>query len=173
MPDGASIDVYYTKDGADWQTCSDFVLLGSLRAEDMNANGEYVLMFPDGLVAKSIQLIFRLVTVSTAATPRIRAYNMESIVRQIPVDAYSFRVLLANNVTRMDRTTESTRTADDMWEELKRARAKNEPVIISFPFKTMRCMISNLSEQTFQYKPDGMTEEVWERVANVSAIEAT
>ncbi len=173
IPDGCSIDVYYVKDGLDWKTCDDFVLLGTLRPEDLNDNGEYVLMFPDGLVAKSIQLIFRLVTTDSSKTPRIRAYNMESIVRQVPVDAYSFRVLLANNITRMDGTTETERTADDMWEELKRARAKNEPIVVSFPFKSIRCMISHLSEQTYQYKPDGMTEEVWERVANVSAIEAT
>ena len=173
VPAKGSIDVYYVKDGFDWKTVADFVLLGHLTPENLTDDGEYSLQFPDGLVAKSIQLIFRLNTMSSANTPRIKAYNIESIVRQIPVDAYSFRILLANNITKMDKTTESSRTANDMWEELKRARAKNEPVLVSFPQKTVRGMISHLQETTYRFKPDGMRNEIWERVASVSIIEAT
>jgi len=144
-----------------------------LKAQQLSDNGEYTLMFPDGMVAKSIQLIFILTTQDSTKTPRIKAYNVESLVRQQPVYAYTFRVLLADNITKMDTTTESTRTANDMWEELQRAAAKNEPVVISFPMKTARAVISYLREETAQYKPEGMEGEIWERVAVVTAIEAT
>jgi len=56
---------------------------------------------------------------------------------------------------------------------LQRANSQNAPIIVSFPFKSVRGMISYLKEETAQFKADGMGNEVWERVAVVSMIEAT
>ncbi len=170
---GTSIEVYCARDGEEWETANELTFIGELRPETLTNTGEYTLMFPDGMVAKSIQLVFLLKTTSSSLTPRIKAFNVESVVRQIPVYVYTFRVLLANNITCMDGTTESTRTANDMWEELKRASVRNDPIIVSFPFKSIRGMISYLNEKTMQLKPDGMSEDVWERVAVVSVVEAT
>lgn len=173
IPDKTSIEVYCARDGEDWNSVSDMIYLGELFPHNLTDNGEYVLMFPDGMVAKSIQLVFNLNTRDSTKTPRIKAYNVEALVRQPPAYTYSFRVLLANNITKMDTGTESARNANDMWEELTRAAAKNAPVIISFPYKSIRGCISYLREETYQFKPDGMEEEIWERVAVVSVIEAT
>jgi len=174
IPTSTFIAVYYGVDGNDTNTPTELTYLGELREENRQDNGEFVLMFPDGLVAKSIQLHFVLNTNDSTVTPRIRAYNVECIVRQPPAYTYTFRVLLANNITKMDRSTEEDRDANDMWEELQRAAAKDETVIVSFPYKSVRGMISYLREETYQYKPVGTTdEEIWERVAVVSLIEAT
>jgi len=172
IPTHSYIEIWAAKDGEDWETTADFILVGVLHSDDLSDDGEYSLMFPDGMVAKSIQLIFYLRTGDNDETPRIRAYNIESLVRQQPVDAYSFRILLADNITKMDGTT-ATRSANTMWEDLKRARAKNAPVIVAFPGKAVRGMISQLEEMTYRYKPLGTSSEVWERTANVTVIEAT
>jgi hypothetical protein len=171
IPDDTQIDVYFGTDGQDWSSISDFVLLGHVQPEDLDDNGEISLMFPDGLVAKSVQVVFHLLTWDEDKTPRIRAYNLETLVRQIPVDAYSFRVYLADDVTKMDGTT-SSRSAEDMWEELKRTRDKDAPVTISFPGKSFRGVISNLNERTSRYGPEGTQEQRWDRVAELTAIEA-
>ena len=127
----------------------------------------------DGLVAKSLQLIFNLGTNDNSVTPRLRAYNIESAVRQIPVYAHSFRVLIADNILRLDGVSD-TRSADDLWEELQRAAAQNEPIIVSFPFRTARGIITHLSEQSIALKPYGEGSKTrWERVANVTVVEAT
>lgn len=173
IPDLCSISVYAAKDGQEWLTTADMAYLGTLYSSNMSDNGEYVLMFPDGMVAKSIQLVFMLNTHSASATPRIKACNVESLVRQQPAYSYSFRILLADNVTKMDGSTESTRTANTMWEELQRVAARNAPVTISFPYKSIRGVVSYLREETSSFKPDGMEEETWERVASVSVVEAT
>jgi len=93
-------------------------------------------------------------------------------VRQVPVYAYTFRLLLADNITKLDGTTETTRTADTMWEELQRTAAKNEPIIVSFPNRSIRGVISHLREETVAYRATGMDAETWERNAIVSVIEA-
>ena len=173
IPEGTSIEVYASRDGAEFESASDILFLGEVVPSMLVENGEYVLMFPDGMVAKSIQPIFILNTNDSTKTPRLRAFNVEAIVRQIPVYTYTFRILLANNITRMDGTTETERTANDMWEGLQRAAAKNEPIVFSFPDKSFRGMISYLSEETYQYATDGMGQEKWERVAVVSVVEAT
>ena len=173
IPVGTSIDVYAARDGADWASSVDFTHLGELTAQTLSDNGEYVLMFPDGMVAKCIQLVFILSTTDNSKTPRIKAYNVESIVRQPPVYSYTFRILLADNITKMDTSTETVRTANDMWEELQRANSQNAPIIVSFPFKSVRGMLSYLKEETLQFKADGMGNETWERTAVVSLIEAT
>jgi len=173
IPADTSIEIYAARDGEDWRGTTDYIFLGELKNEHLTDNGEYTVMFPDGTVAKSIQPIFILNTNNSSKTPRIKAYNIESLVRQIPVYTYTFRVLLANNITKMDGTTESARTADDMWEELQRAAMQNAPIIISFPMKSVRGVISYLREETVQFTLDGMDNEVWERVAVVTVVEAT
>lgn len=171
IPDNTQIDIYFTTNGEDWETINDFILLGHIRPEDLNNNGEISLMFPDGLIAKSIQVIFHLMTWDEDVTPRIRAYNLECLIRQIPVDVYSFRIYLADSLTKMDGTT-ATRSANDMWEELRRIRAKDAPVTVSFVNKSFRGVISNLTEETSRYGPEGTQEQRWDRVAYVTVIEA-
>jgi len=173
IPDNTSIEVYCARDGEDWESMTDVAFLGEFRSYNQDDNGEFTVMFPDGMKAKSIQPIFILNTEDDSVTPRIKAYNVESVVRQPPVYVYTFRILLADNVTRMDGSKESSRSANTMWEELQRAAAKDEPIIISFPSKSIRGFISYLREETYQYKPDGMGNEVWERIAVVSVVEAT
>lgn len=173
LPDDTSIEVYCARDGGGFESSSDILFLGEVTNQHLTDTGEYVLMFPDGMVAKMVQFIFILNTQDNTKTPRLRAFNAEAIVRQIPVYTYTFRILLSNNLTKMDGTTESSRTANDMWEGLQRAAASNEPVIVSFPEKTIRAMVTYLREETYQFVPDGMTSEQWERVAVVSVVEAT
>jgi hypothetical protein len=173
IPLSTSVKVLCAKDGQDWTTSTDMSVLGELFSYNATDNGEYTLMFPDGMIAKSIQLIFILSTSNTSITPRIRAYNVESLVRQQPVYTYTFRILLANNVLKMDGKTETARLANDMWEELQRASAKDTPIIISFPQKSVRGVISYLREETSSYKADGMDDESWERVASLSVVEVT
>jgi hypothetical protein len=174
IPEGTSIEVYYAVDGEDvWDVPDDFNLLGEITPEQVSDTGEAVLMFPDGLVAKSIQLVFNFYTTDDSKSPRLRAYNVETAVRQIPVDAHTFKILLAENVERLDKTIEIERTAEDMWEELKRARAKDQAIVVSFPNETIRGFISHLSAQTWEYRVDGMTGIQWEKVANVAVVEAT
>ena len=173
IPTECWIDVYCARDGQDWTSTADFIWLGQLSQDHMTATGEYVLMFPDGMIAKSIQPIFVMNTTDNTKTPRIKAYNIESVVRQPPVYTYTFRLLLADNITKMNRVTESTRTANDMWTELQIAASRNEPIIISFPQKSIRGMISSLREETVQFKAEGMEEETWERIAVVAVVEAT
>lgn len=171
MPDDTEIEVFFAKDGEDWESTSDVYALGTLNNNLLTEEGEYVLMFPDGMIAKSIQLIFVLRTYNYDVTPRIRAYNIEAVVRQIPVDVYSFQVELADNITRLDGT-DATRTADDMWTELQLARTKNFPVLVSFPNTTVRGFITNLSQHTVDYAPRGPDDIRWDRVAVVSVVEA-
>jgi len=125
------------------------------------------------LTAKSVQLIFMLRSFTGTATPRIRAYNIESVVRQQPVYAHSFRVLLADNITKLSTGVETSRDAQDMWEELTRASKKDYPITISFPFASIRAMITSLSKETYRYTSEDMNETKWELVANISAVEAT
>ena len=173
IPEGTFIEVHYAVDGEDWIKTQNISFLGRLTPAAKKVHKEYTLMFPDGLVAKSIQLIFRLHTTDVALSPRLRAYNVESVVRQIPVDAYSFRILLSTPQTRLGTSTETERSGEDMWQELKRARAKNAPISVYFPGKAMRGMITYLAETTFQYKPVGSEDTRWERVAEVTIHEAT
>jgi len=171
LPSGTAIRVYYAVDGQKWQDLEDLEYLTEFTQEDLAANGEYVAMFPDKLTAKSLQMVFVLTTNSPSVTPRLRAYNVECLIRQIPADAYTFPVLLGRRVTRMDGMTDS-RTADEMWEDLRKARAKDYPILVSFPGRTLRCVITNLSESTADFKPEGTQEVVWDRIAQVSVIEA-
>jgi len=172
LPTDTFINVYLAKDGEDWETTADMVLLGQLTNDQLTADNEYVLMFGDYMVAKSIQLVFELGTTNTAWTPRIRAYNMECLIRQIPVNIHQFRIALAKNFTKLDKTT-MTRTPAQQWEELQRARAKNNPILVSFPGFTVRGFISHLSRITMQYAAEGTRGVKWEHVANVAVIEAT
>jgi len=148
----------------------EMVLLGELTSADLNANNEYVFFFPDGLVARTIQIVFCLTTFNTAKTPRIRAYNLECVVRQVPVDAYSFRILLADNILKLNGSSD-TRLADQVWDDLRGARLKNAFVTVSFPSHSIRGMISQMTVRTRQYKPDGAENETWERFADVTVIE--
>ena len=173
LPNSTFINVYLAKDGEDWETTTDMVFLGQLNNAQLTADNEYVLMFGDYMVAKSIQLVFELGTTNTAVTPRIRAYNMECMIRQVPVDIHQFRVSLAKNITKLDKTTESTRTPAIMWEELQRAQAKNNPILVSFPGFTIRGFISHLSRRVDRYTTEGTAGEKWEHIANVAVIEAT
>ena len=172
LPNDTFINIYLAKDGEDWETTADMMLLGQLTNAQLAADNEYVLMFGDYMVAKSIQLIFELGTTNTAVTPRIRAYNMECLIRQIPVDIHQFRISLTKNLTKLDGTT-ATRTPAQMWEELQRARAKNNPILVSLPGFTTRGFISHLSRITMQYAAEGTAGVKWEHIANVAIIEAT
>ncbi len=173
IPTDTYIDVYYAKDGEDWEDTSDFVYLGRLDEDALADNGEHVLMFPDGMTAKTLQLIFYLQSGDSAKTPRIKAYNVESVVRQQPVYAHSFRILLADNITQMDGTLVTSRTAQDLWEELQRLARTDYPLTISFPFKSIRGMVTSLSESTYRFTTEDMDEVKWERVADISVVEAT
>jgi hypothetical protein len=172
IPPECSITAYYAKDGEDWQTVADMVLLGEVTADDLDANDEYVFLFPDGMVARTVQLILCLNTISDLKTPRLRAFNLECVVRQIPVDAYSFRILLADNILKLDGSSD-VRLADEIWNDLRAARMQNAPVTVSFPSHSIRGMISQMTVRTRQYKPDGAERETWERFADVSVIELT
>lgn len=172
IPDETYIEVYVAKDGEEWQNSNDMISIGELSNDQLEETGEYTLMFPDGMVAKSIQLVFLFKTDDDSKTARLKAYNIESLVRQQPVYVYQFRVLLANNVTNMLGETVS-RTAEDMWNELQRKAATNEPIVVSFPGKSIRGMISHLGEQTMRFSDSGTDNETWERSASVSLIEAT
>ena len=172
LPNNTFINIYLAKDGEDWETTADMMFLGELTNAQLTADNEYVLMFGDYMVAKSIQLVFELGTTNTAVTPRIRAYNMECMIRQIPVDIHQFRLSLAKNITKLDGT-DVTRTPAQMWEELQRARAKNNPILVSFPGFTVRGFISHLSRIVDRYAVEGTQKVKWEHVANVAVIEAT
>jgi len=172
LPDNTYINVYLAKDGEDWETTTDMILLGQLTNAQLTAESEYILMFGDYMVAKSIQLVFELGTTDASVTPRIRAYNMECLIRQVPVDIHQFRVLLAKNVTKLDKTT-ATRTPAQMWEELQRVRAKNNPILVSFPGFTVRGFISHLSRIVDRYTTEGTQKVKWDLIANVAVIEAT
>ncbi len=173
IPKDTYIDVYYAKDGEDWEDTSDFVYMGRLDEQSLADNGEYVLMFPDGMTAKMLQLIFYLQSSDSTKTPRIKAYNIESVVRQQPVYAHSFRILLADNITKMNGELVTNRTAQDMWEELQRLARTDYPLTISFPFKSIRGMVTSLSETTYRFSTEDMDEIKWERVADISVVEAT
>ena len=172
LPTDTFINIYLAKDGEDWETTADMVFLGQLTNAQLTADNEYVMMFGDYMVAKSIQLVFELGTTNTAATPRIRAYNMECMVRQIPVDIHQFRIALSKNFTKLDGTT-MTRTPAQQWEELRRARAKNNPILVSFSGFTIRGFISHLSRIVDRYAVEGTAGVKWDLVANVAVIEAT
>ena len=171
IPTYTSIEVYVGRDGTEWSSDSNYLFLGEITSQQLTDDGEYTLMFPDGMIAKSISLVLYLKTLDNSKTPRVRAINVESLVRQVPVYAYTFRVLMADNITRLDRVTD-TRTANDIWEELQRLAARNEPIIVSFPTKSIRGVISSLTEDTNSFKSTGMDNETWERTAVVSVIEA-
>lgn len=173
VPSGTDVEVFFAKDGEDWRTTSDFIYLGKLTSASKTANGEYVLYFPDGITAKSVQLIFMFSTDDCTLTPRIKAYNVEAVVRQQPAYTHSFRLKLSDNVIKMDGSVETTRTGIDMWEELQRTARTDAPVLISFPWATVRGFISNLSLATYSYKADEGSQTEWERVAVVTVIEAT
>ena len=173
IPTGTAIEIYVAEDGENWTGVEDFRFLGSLQPSLMDDTGEYTVMFPDGMVAKSIQIIFMFHTLTSSASPRIKAFNVESLVRQPPAYVYSFRVLLASNLTKMNGETETSRSSNDMWEALQRAAAKNAPIIVSFPNKSIRGLISHLSESTEIYESTSREGENWETIANVSVIEAT
>jgi hypothetical protein len=167
----SSIEVYAAVDGEDWNTTDSLYWLGELRAGDKDENGEYALQFPDGLVAKSIQLIFNFYTQSSSETPRLRAYNMECIIRQIPSYAHTFAIQCSDNVLKTNGETD-TRTGNTIWESLRRTADKSAPVIFSFPSFSFRGMISDLKRVTAMRKADGTLKTSWDTYAHLSVIEA-
>jgi hypothetical protein len=173
VPAGTYIQVYMAADGEDWESRSlDYLtLLGTIDADTLSNNGEATLMFPDGFVAKSIQLAFIMYTDDNTKTPRLKAYNIEMVGRVQPAYIHTFRILLADRVTKLDGTTETSRTGQDMWIELQRAAETNEPILLSLPFHTVRGSISNLTMGTYQYAAKDGGNPKWERVAVVSFIE--
>jgi hypothetical protein len=170
IPEGTSIEVYFARDGKDWENLDQYSYLGSLNSESIRESGQYVVRFPEGLVAKSIQLILKFATRDSTKTPRLKAYNIESIVRQIPADTYQFRILMADNVQTLNKSRD-TRTSEDIWNELVAARAQDQPITISFPWRSLRGIISFLSEGKVSFNPKGSQGVEWERVANVTVTE--
>jgi hypothetical protein len=169
IPDKTWISVYAAADGKDWTTNPIYLgTLGYQQAQD----GTYTLQFPDGLVAKSVQLIFCMYTNDSTVTPRIRAYNIEAVLRRPVTMAYVFRVLLASNLTRMDGSSETTRDALTMWSELKAAYNTNSPILVELPGMFIRAMITDLRMrmERFYSNPDGSDFHL-EQVATVSLLE--
>jgi hypothetical protein len=173
IPTGTSIDVLCAKDGEEWESTTSNLRIGTLTPESKNDNGEYVLMFPDGMIAKNIQLILGLNTTVLTSTPRVKAFNLEVLVRQPPVYSYSVRVLLADNMTKMDGTKETTRTANDMENELERAEASDVPVTLSWPDKSIRCTVSFQRMAVAQYTGEGTQTNRFDKVVQLSVIEVT
>ena len=73
----------------------------------------------------------------------------------------------------MDGTVVTNRTAQDLWEELQRLARTDYPLTVSFPFKSVRAMVTNLSESTYRFTTEDMNNVKWERVADISMVEAT
>jgi len=174
VPAGTYIDVYMAKDGEDWESRSlaYCTMLGTVTNASLGDNQEAILMFPDGLVAKSVQLVFMLRTTDTSKTPRLRAYSIETVVRQAVTYVHSVQLQLSDNLAKMDGTTETTRTGQSMWLELQLAAEENAPILFSVPYMTVRGFISNLSYATDVYKADDGGATTWERVIALSVIEA-
>jgi hypothetical protein len=173
IPANTTVDVLCAKDGEDWSTVTTNLRLGTLTSASMTDNGEYVLMFPDGMAAKNIQIILGLNTTSLTATPRVKAFNLEAAVRQPPVYSYTARLLLADNITKMDGSKETSRKANDMEGELEIAEASEIPINVSWPDKTVRGFISFQRLNTDNFSPNGTQTNRWDRVVQLSVIEAT
>jgi hypothetical protein len=112
-----------------------------------------------------------LYTNVTTATPRIKAYNLEAVLRRGVTMAYIFKVLLASNITRLDGTTETVRTAQSMWEEIKIAANTSEPVLVELPDQSFRGMITDLRLRQDRYSIEAEDTPVWEQVVTISLIE--
>lgn len=172
VPEGTSIEVYCAKDGEEWETATSNLSLGVFTAFSKTSEGEYTVMFPDELTAKSIQLIFILRTTSASKTPRVRAFNLEAAVRQPPVYSYSTRVLLADRVTKMSGAVETARTGRAMELELEAIEASEAPVTFSWPDMSIRGFVSFQRVNTEQYAPEGTMAKRFDKVAQLSIIEA-
>jgi hypothetical protein len=173
IPTGTSIEVLCAKDGEDWTTTTSNLHLATLTPTSMTDNGEYIIMFPDGMAAKSLQIILGLRTSLIASTPRVKAFNLEAAVRQPPVYTYALRLLIGDNITKMNGASETTRTANTMENELERAEASETPITISWPDKSIRGFISYQRMTTDTYAPEGALTTRWDRILQLNVIEAT
>jgi len=171
VPENTYIEVYYAKDGEEWETVTSNIQLGTITSKTLVDSKECVLMFPDGMTAKSGQLIFKLCTSTSAKTPRIKAFNLEAAVRQPPVYSYSARVLLADRIMKMNGSVETTRTGRQMELELEALEASESPITFSWPDMSIRGFISFQRVNTEQYAPNGTQSNRWDKVDSLSIIE--
>jgi len=160
VPEGTWIDVYYRINGEDT-----LYYLGTIS----QYSGTNTLHFGDEIEATSIQLEFHFYTTDNTKTPRLRSYNVECLVRPEPAYVHSVTLTIADDLELMDRT-HCTRSAEELLEHLKIAAAKPEPILVSFPWTTIRGWISALVCQVNQYKEHG--EPKWEQFVNLSIVEA-
>ena len=171
VPENTYIEVYYAKDGEEWETVTSNIQLGTITSKTLADSKECVLMFPDGMTAKSGQLIFKLCTSTSAKTPRIKAFNLEAAVRQPPVYSYSARVLLADRIMKMNGSVETARTGRQMELELEALEASESPITFSWPDMSIRGFISFQRVNTEQYAPNGTQSNRWDKVDSLSIIE--
>jgi len=157
------VDVWYQIDGTE-------NLLGPLYYLGRIVEGSpQTLKFGKDLVAFSIRFIFKLGSRHSEYTPRIKSYNVDCIVRPDPSFVTSLALSVSDYVKLMDKT-ESPYTAEELWNFLKVAQAKAEPIIINLPWGTIYGFISALQSRTQQYKEMGVP--TWEQVAVMSIVEA-
>jgi len=165
LTDNTYIDIFYQLDGADID--DDQYYLGRL---DSSSPNPQTFHLPDETEAYSIRFIFYLYTQDASETPRLRSYNCECLVRPPASYVHSVALTIGDRVRLMDGS-EDTNSADTLWTHLQKAQAKVTPIIVHFPFKSVRGFISALQEQTSVYKEQGATPQ-WERVALLSIVEA-
>ena len=158
------VDVWYQVDGEE-------NLLYNLKYLGRISSGTpQTMSFGTELVAYSVRFIFKLGSTNATYTPRLKSYNVDCIVRPDPSYVTSLAVSLSDNLVLMDKS-ECSYTAEELWEHLKLAQSKSEPIIISLPWGTIYGFISALQTRTRQYKEAGATP-LWEQVAVLSIVQS-
>jgi len=157
---GTFIDVYYKVDSDE----DDWHYLGTL-TEDYPDE----LEFPTDFECFAIQLAFNFWTANSKKSPRLKGWGLDAVARPRPIYQVSVRILLADGIRDMTGVPIS-RSAQQMWEELKELAQQVAPVLVHHPWGSFMGLISHLGAVPIRYKATGAAEGRWERAAEITFI---